>query len=90
MSEKLTHIQGKEGIIKKDSNCQYFFGVEDASLWYKLSYTEALEKRIELANAVITRELAKENMLMNYHKIKRVSDAIQDEEKKLKDIPKHK
>ena len=77
-----------EGMIIKESNCMYFYGVEDATLWWHLPYPKALEKRIKLANAVITRELAKDNMLIDSYKIKRVSDAINDEEKKLKDRPK--
>ena len=64
----------------------YFYGQQDATLWWDLPYPEALGVQRKLANEVLTIENAKSDDY-NMHKVKRICDAISDIDKKLSDKP---
>jgi len=79
---------GSEGKITKVSNCNYFFGVDDAALWWDLPYYKALEKKRYLINEVLKVEVEKPFMDYDSNKIKRLCDAVDDINKWLDDKPK--
>ena len=74
-------------IIHRESSCQYFYGTDDATLWWYLSYEDALLKRQELATTLKGTLVDQKWTLRDNERINRISKILKDIDKQLADKP---
>ena len=74
--------------VDRKSSCEYYYGQQDASLWWNLPYHEALEKKLVLSQRVVD-ELCEEHFLArDAERINRIMKVQRDLQKQLGDKPK--
>ena len=71
--------------INKQSSCEYYYGVSDASEWWDLPYHKALRYKRELCQDVIDDLMEVDHLARDMERVNRCLKAIKDIDKQLDD-----
>lgn len=74
--------------IEKQSSCQYYYGTDDASLWWDKPYYEALAIKKSLTQGILDEICSQHYLTRDAERMNRLLKVIKDIEKQQKDEPK--